>query len=149
MQSTNTCKRVALESIVRDRVRGKTLLMSERYSEIFHAHVWDKIWDEEPDAQLVNVHAALFKSVGLCWFTSSTDFAAGFDMHTNFESYLDLPALYSLEARLEAWWDKDSQGDLLHFCGLETWWRQVLLWLGQYFYIFLALWEIKMHTKSK
>lgn len=70
-------------------------------------------------------------------------------MRTNFERYPDLPALYSLETRLEVWWDQDSQGDLLRFCGLETWWRQVLLWLGQYFYIFLALREIKMHTKSE
>lgn len=31
--------RVVSESIVRDRVRGKTLLMSERYSEIFSAHM--------------------------------------------------------------------------------------------------------------
>lgn len=42
-------------------------------------------------------------------------------MHTNFENYLDLPALYSLETRLEVWWDKDSQGEHLNFCGLETW----------------------------
>jgi len=52
---------------------------------------------------------------------SSTDLAAAFDVHTNFEGNPDLPALYSLETRLEVWWDKDSQGDLLHFCCLKIW----------------------------
>lgn len=40
LQSTNTCQRAALESVEGDRIRGKPLLMSERYSELFSEHMF-------------------------------------------------------------------------------------------------------------